>query len=713
MLQRLAAGAWELAQLEAGAAGALRPATLYQRQADARWLTDAPLTASLSSSSASIEGTNANQASGLIHVAAAGGVGELSIVWGKVSGGAIAADNPAAFDTTFSAAGLAPGETRTAVFHATIADELAGELIVGPVELTFERWAVPVVDVQPGASASGPGTPLSTAAVTALLTGGTAPFFIGWSKRAGGGSIVADSPNSLTTTFSAANLAQGETRSATFDIIVVDANGLQASDAIGVSVSRLSALTVALSTTSLSSNVTTADATTAAVTASPAGGSGPYGHSWAHKSGDAIAADAPASETTSFTATGLVGGDAGETRSAVFVDTVTDHNGTTIDSADVTVTIARAASSPIFTPAAGTYDKSASVTVTYKLTASQVVRWDWSGTPTTGLSADVATGGSASSITFTLAAASSADRSSAVTVTATGADGSTKNFTLNLTAIAPATYSPAGGSSTTNGNGAVSKTITASRAVAWDWTRTSGVGTCNVATGGSASSITFSLASSTADRTTVFSVTATDAAGNVTTWTVTLNSYVAATYSPSPLTGSDTDSSAAGASYKITASRAVDWDWTRTGSTAGTSTPANHSNGTTMTLKLPQGTTNRTCTFTVTATDPGGAQKTFTITLTANAAPAVTFTPAAGTYSASGDDEAQYTITASASVVWTWSKTGIGVASVASGSSATSITFTVTAAAGDRTATFTVSAGGKSWTINLTAYYTGTTTRLQ
>src|SRR5205085_1764187 len=138
-----------------GAAGSLRGATVYQKQADGRWLTDAAITATLSRSSVSSASIAANQATPPVTVAAAGGVGDLSIVWGKVSGGAIAADNGGAFETTFSAAGLADGEARTAVFHGTITDELGGAVVTGPVEVTVERWSVPSVDCAPSSSASG------------------------------------------------------------------------------------------------------------------------------------------------------------------------------------------------------------------------------------------------------------------------------------------------------------------------------------------------------------------------------------------------------------------------------------------------------------------------------------------------------------------------------------------------------------------------------
>lgn len=89
------------------------------------------------------------------------------------------------------------------------------------------------------------------------------------------------------------------------------------------------------------------------------------------------------------------------------------------------------------------------------------------------------------------------------------------------------------------------------------------------------------------------------------------------------------------------------------------------------------------------------------------------FNPAPGTYNVGDPDKTastSFTITSSTSVVWTWSKTGAtqGTADVANGSSATQITFTVTAPINTtKGATFTVTAGGQSWTITLTADGTG------
>lgn len=88
---------------------------------------------------------------------------------------------------------------------------------------------------------------------------------------------------------------------------------------------------------------------------------------------------------------------------------------------------------------------------------------------------------------------------------------------------------------------------------------------------------------------------------------------------------------------------------------------------------------------------------------------AATFDEPPGTYSVDDPGHtgaASFTINASAAVVWNWTKVSGGPivhASVASGSSATSITFSIAIGSGTASGQFAVSAGGESWTVNLSA----------
>jgi hypothetical protein len=54
-----------------------------------------------------------------------GGVGPYTYAWTKQSGGAITANSPSSYSTTFTATGLGVDEERDAVFRVTCTDSLA------------------------------------------------------------------------------------------------------------------------------------------------------------------------------------------------------------------------------------------------------------------------------------------------------------------------------------------------------------------------------------------------------------------------------------------------------------------------------------------------------------------------------------------------------------------------------------------------------------
>lgn len=89
----------------------------------------------------------------------------------------------------------------------------------------------------------------------------------------------------------------------------------------------------------------------------------------------------------------------------------------------------------------------------------------------------------------------------------------------------PPTFSPLAGSYTDGDDGTNTFTITCSAPAVWTWTRTgSSLGTANVASGGTASSITFSISTTTVDRTSTFTVTGTS--GGVTArYTINLTAW--------------------------------------------------------------------------------------------------------------------------------------------------------------------------------------------
>lgn len=85
----------------------------------------------------------------------------------------------------------------------------------------------------------------------------------------------------------------------------------------------------------------------------------------------------------------------------------------------------------------------------------------------------------------------------------------------------------------------------------------------------------------------------------------------------------------------------------------------------------------------------------------------VSYTPAPGSYQVTDNSTlgigAQFTVSATASVVWTYTISGAASGSVASGGSASSITFSLNQGFNTRTSYVTLSSGGNTWTIALTA----------
>jgi hypothetical protein len=99
-----------------------------------------------------------------------------------------------------------------------------------------------------------------------------------------------------------------------------------------------------------------------------------------------------------------------------------------------------------FTPDAGTYSASGFETASYTISCSQAATWTWTKSGDSHCSASLASGGSATSITFTCNAYQQTpagqqpspddpwvQNSCTFTVTGT-ANGVTKNYTINLTA---------------------------------------------------------------------------------------------------------------------------------------------------------------------------------------------------------------------------------------------------------------------------------------
>lgn len=424
------AGAWHPGQTKFKQGGAWGPATLYRKTAGV-WQTDAPLVASAAPATLTVAGTGASPSTTAAKATPNGGVSPDSYAWTKVSGGDIVAATPGAASTTFApGAALTQGETRTAVYKCTVTDSLGTEVDTGTVTISLTRWTQPVASVVPTSLSAVDSTAAkTTAATTASVASGTAPFAYAWTKVSGG-AITITSPSASSTTFSASGLTAGESRTATFRCAVTDAHGLTSTANVSVAIGRTAAtFNATASPSTLSASGASGSVTTASATASVSGGSGPYAYAWTKVSGAAINITSPSAASTTFGATGLA---AGESRTATFRCTVTDSNGQTDATGTVSVTITSTASTgATYTPAAGTYNASDVGTVHYTVSASASVPWTWSASNTVGLSANVASGASGTSITFTMVAPLHSDRSTVITLQSGG-----KTWTLNLTAYA-------------------------------------------------------------------------------------------------------------------------------------------------------------------------------------------------------------------------------------------------------------------------------------
>lgn len=178
---------------------------------------------------------------------------------------------------------------------------------------------------------------ITTATVTAAATGGASPYTYAWTKLSGG-SITAVSASAAATTFNAATMAASESRSAAFRCTATDSASPQATATVDVTVTiTRAAFSVSLSPTVLAKVGTAIFLRTAAVTATPSGGTAPYGYTWTRVSGDTLTIDSPTSASTTFyyfsaAATWSVSG--------VYRCTVTDSTGATA-TRDITVSIER------------------------------------------------------------------------------------------------------------------------------------------------------------------------------------------------------------------------------------------------------------------------------------------------------------------------------------------------------------------------------------
>lgn len=156
-------------------------------------------------------------------------------------------------------------------------------------------------------SISGTGASQTTGTTTVTATGGTAPYTYAWTWASGGTSITTTSPTAAATTFSAATLADGETRSGVARCTITDNVAATKTVDVSVSITRLPSLTATASPASLYKVGYASSITTPSTTVTPTGGTGPYTYAWTWFAGPAgtISINSASAATTTFTGSSM------------------------------------------------------------------------------------------------------------------------------------------------------------------------------------------------------------------------------------------------------------------------------------------------------------------------------------------------------------------------------------------------------------------------
>jgi hypothetical protein len=190
----------------------------------------------------------------------------------------------------------------------------------------------------PTESVTGIATTLSTGTASVSAVGGSGALTYTWTWDSGGTGITIDSPSAADTAFTATGMTRGTTLTGTAKCTVSDGTHTAYAFVI-VTISNVSAPSVALSPTTLSVTGSTATETTGATTATVTGGAGPfiYANTW-QSGGTGLTINSPAGSSTTITGSGL---SPGATESGTLLCTVTDSFGQQA-TATCAVSVARA-----------------------------------------------------------------------------------------------------------------------------------------------------------------------------------------------------------------------------------------------------------------------------------------------------------------------------------------------------------------------------------
>lgn len=480
--------------------------------------------------SVSKDGTTTPLTTSSVAAVVADGTAPFTYSWVRTTGSLdITADTPTASSTAFSGANLdVAGETLTATFDCTVTDAV-GRTAVDSITVTIQRYGTLSATAAPGSvSGSGNTATVTSNSSTCTASGGSGSFSYSW-VLVSGGSVTAVSPSSATSTFRGSTMAAGETRTATFRCDVTDTiSGQTASTGnVTISVNRYAALGGSASPTSVAGEGTGTSITSNASLVTATGGSGTYTYQWNKVSGGTVTAVSATSASSTFRGASMA---LGETRTAVFKCVITDSvTGSTFTTGNVSISVKRYATLTATT--APTTVSGSSTTATITSNSSTATAGGGSGSYSyawTKVSGGAITAVSSTNATSTFRGTTMASPETrtavfncVITDTVTGLTATTANVSITLDRTAAVTFSPVPGSYSATGDfGGTVWSVTASQAVTWTWSKTGSVVTANVASGASATGITFSQNQGTFDKTSTVTL---DASGAGTgSWTITM-----------------------------------------------------------------------------------------------------------------------------------------------------------------------------------------------
>ena len=427
---------------------------------------------------------------------------------------------------------------------------------------------------------------------------------------------------------------------------------------LSISLSGTGMTALSIATQPANQSVTVGQAATFTVTAT---GNGTLTYQW-NKNGIAIGG----ATSSTYTTPSAASSDSG----AQFNVVVTDSSGNvTSNAATLTVTATPVAPSITTQPASQTVTagQTATYTVTANGTAPLTYQWKNNGTAISG----------ATSSAYTTPATSASDNGALFTVTVTNATGNVTSNAATLTVNVPPVITTQPASQTVTAGQTASFTVTATGAatLTYQWQK-------NGTPISAATSASYTTpATSASDNGALFTVTVTNATGNVTSNAATLTVNVPPVITTQP--ASQTVTAGQTASFTVTATGAatLTYQWQKNGTAISGATAASYT--TPATAAADNGGL-----FSVAVTNSTGTVTSSAATLTVNLPPAITTQPVNQTVTSGQTATFMVAATSTATLTYQWKKNGIAI----SGATATSYTTPAT----------TISDNGAQFTVTVT-----------